>query len=86
MADIPAANVTLKKFNITGNSKTWSAKVKGDGSGTTLNVPFAGVFSIVTGNIDDAGGVPAASFSSGVVTYAAALGSNESHWLRIEGY
>jgi hypothetical protein len=86
VADITAANITGKKFNVCGALKMWCATVKGDGSGTTLNVPFSSVVAMAIGNIDDTGGVPAASFASGVVTYAAAPGNNESHYLTIWGF
>lgn len=86
MADIPATNITNTKFNVCGNLKMWCATVKGDGSGTTLNVPFGSVVAMTTGNINDVGGVPPVSFSSGVVTYASAPGNNESHYLLIWGF
>ena len=86
MADIPTANITEKTHNVAGAVKSWSAKVKGDGTGVTIPVPFSRVTSVVTGNIDDTSAIPGISFASGVLTYAAAPTNTKYHWLKVEGY
>lgn len=85
MADVPAANITGQLHNNTGQTKMWHAKVKGDGSGTTMKVPFASVVAIAIGNIDETA-VVKASFSGGTVTYGAAPTNNLSHYITIFGW
>lgn len=87
MADIPAANITNKVPNVCGALKMWQAKVKGDGSGVTLPVPFARVTGHAVGNIDETAGYnPQISFASGVITYGAAPTNGAYHWLTLWGY
>lgn len=86
MADIPAANITEKTHNVCGAVKVWTAKVKGDGSGVTIPVPFSRVTCVTTGNIDDTTAIPGIVFASGVLTYSSAPTSGKYHWLRVEGY
>jgi len=86
LADIPDANVTEARHHILGNVKAWTAKIKGDGTGTTLNVPFKIVVGAFTGNIDDTSAIPGISFADGVITYASAPTSSKYHWLMILGF
>lgn len=86
MADIPDANVTHKLHINLGTLKCWKAKVKGDGTGTTISVPFGRVEIYWTQNIDDTSAIPAITESSNVLTYAAAPTNNKYHWLFVAGY
>ena len=86
MADIPAANITEALHISMGTLKGWKAKVKGDGTGVTISVPFARVEACWTGNIDDSSAIPAISASSGVLTYASAPTINKYHYLFVVGY
>lgn len=85
MADITASQITGKMHFTIGGARMWVAKVQGDGSGTTIPVPFSRVFSVATANIDDTSAVPGVSFASGVLTYAAAPTSTKYHYITIIG-
>jgi len=86
MADIPAANITKKLHFNMGSLKGWKALIKGDGSGTTITVPFGRVEAYWIANVDDTTPIPAISESSGVLTYAAAPTNAKYHWLFVVGY
>jgi hypothetical protein len=87
MADITSTYITDKVHNVCGSVKMWSAKVKGDGSGVTIPVPFSRVISHAVGNITETAGYnPLISFASGVITYGTAPTNGAYHWLTLWGY
>lgn len=82
MADIPAANITLKERISLGSAILFKCMVKGDGSGVTIPVPLSRITGTWVGNIDEAAGYnPQISTSTNIVTYAAAPTNNKYHWL-----
>jgi hypothetical protein len=87
MADIPAANLTEQLHFNMGSLKAWKVKVKGDGTGVTINTPFSRVEFYFTQSIDDTA-IPATTISEsgGTLTYAAAPTSTKYHTLVVAGY
>jgi hypothetical protein len=87
MADIPAANITNELHFSMGTLKAWKAKIKGDGTGVTVNVPFNRVEFVVTQAIDDSTiPAPVISASGGILTYAVTPTNGTYHWLIVAGY
>jgi len=85
MADIPAANIDKKLHFSMGTLKGWKARVKGDGAGVTISVPFSRVEGYWVCTIDETT-AHKISESSGVLTYAAAPSNGLYHWLFVVGY
>lgn len=86
MADIPAANITLKERISVGNLTLWKAKIYGDGTGVTVPTPITRIMGTWVGNIDETAGYsPALSTSGNVVTYGAAPTNTKYHWLYVLG-
>jgi len=87
MADLPAANLTEQLHFSMGTLKAWKVKVKGDGTGVTVNVPFSRVEFVLTQPIDDSTiPAPVISASGGILTYAVTPTTNTYHWLIVAGY
>ena len=87
MADLPAANIDKILHFSMGTLKAWKARIKGDGSGVTVNVPFTRVEFLVTQSIDDATiPAPVISASGGTITYAVTPTNGTYHWLVVAGY
>ena len=87
MADLPAASLTEQLFFSFGTLKGWKVKVKGDGTGVTINVPFSRVEFCFTQPIDDTTiPAPVISASGGILTYAVTPTNTKYHWLIVAGY
>lgn len=76
-----AFTVSDENKTLCGNFVLYTAKIKGDGSDTTLYVPLKKVVAVWTGNIDDTSAIPAISASANLLTYAAAPTSTKYHWV-----
>lgn len=85
MADIPSANITNALHMNHGSLKAWKAKIKGDGAGTTISLPFGRVEFYVIQNITETAALRATE-SGNIITYAAAPTNNLYHWLWVVGY
>ena len=87
MADIPAANIDKTLHFSMGTLKAWKARVKGDGTGVTISVPFKRVEFVLTQPIDDSTiPAPVISASGNILTYAVTPTVNTYHWLIVAGY
>ena len=92
MADIAAANVGTFDFVSLGNKRMVSSKVKGDGTGVTVNVPLARIDYAWVQAIDDVDGsthlplVPGISWSGAIITYVSAPTINKYHQLFCVGF
>lgn len=76
-----AFTISEEQKTLLGNFMLYIAKVKGDGSDTTVYVPLKKVVAVWTGNIDDTTAIPAISASANLLTYAAAPTNLKYHWL-----
>ena len=85
MADIAAANIGAWERSSWGNKYCCYAKIKGDGTGVTVQVPLGRIEAAWTNAIDDVTAnvsiVPGISVSGRTVTYAAAPTQNKYHYL-----
>lgn len=82
MADIAAANVTLKER--VDNLAMWTCKVKGDGAGVTVQTGVSKVIAAWTQIIDETT-APSISWDGNTITYAAAPTNNLYHQLFVLG-
>ena len=87
MADIAAANIgTWTRIGL-GNAFLEICKIKGDGTGVTVNVPLRLVSSAWVQAYDDIDGssklpiVPGITWATNIITYAAAPTINKYHYL-----
>jgi hypothetical protein len=69
-----------------GNKLMCYAKVTGDGSTTTINVPMGRIESAFVGNGDESAGYnPALTWSGQTITYGAAPTNTKYHYLHVIG-
>jgi hypothetical protein len=73
--------ITLTERISMGNKLLWKAKIKGDGSDTTVSVPLTTVDGCWICNIDDTSAIPGIAISGTTLTYAAAPTSGKYHML-----
>ena len=85
MADIPTANIDYAERITLGNKLMWKARIKGDGSGVTVPVPLGRIEGYWICNIDDTSAIPAISWATNILTYAAAPTNTKYHWLFVIG-
>lgn len=86
MADIAAANVVKKTYNVIGNQVLAVYQITGDGVGVTVPTHVGRIDSAWVANVDETAGFsPQLSFSTNVVTYGTAPTNTKIHMLHVLG-
>ena len=86
MADIPAANVVLKTYNVVGNQVEAIYEVTGDASGVTIPTHEGRIHAVWTQPSTEADTYcPAITVATNIVTYGTAPSSGLIHWLFVRG-
>jgi hypothetical protein len=83
--DIPEANIDRETHYSMGTIRSYQVRIKGDGAGRQINVPFSRVEGYWITNITETTDLKATE-SAGAITYAYPPGLNLYHYLFVIGY